>query len=67
MSRIFVNQTKLIFNIDTEHDLTGVIETKIKYLKPSKEQGEFNAYVSGTSLLYNFEDGDLDGRLKGKG
>ena len=55
MGKIYKNQFNLKLTLQTEVTVTGATATKIKYLKPDKTAGEFNASISGTEdLEYDF-------------
>ena len=58
---IYVNQSLLRIELDTETDLTGVDAMKILYEKPDGTTGEWTVTLtSGTKLLYNVQTGDID-------
>lgn len=58
---VFVNQTLLQITANTGYDdLVSASVTQILYEKPNGDTGAFNATVSGTSLIYQIEDGDID-------
>lgn len=53
MSKIFVKQTKLTLRLDPEADVSDVTAAKIRYKKPNKTIGEFNASIPlpGTGIV----------------
>lgn len=62
---VFETQTLLQITANTGYaDLGSASETKIRYEKPNGETGEFDATVSGTSLIHDVQDGDID--MKGR-
>lgn len=61
MSQLFKDQSLLTITVETGYDsLNSASETTIRYRKPSGLRGEWTATVSGTELIYNLQDGDID-------
>jgi hypothetical protein len=61
MSQLFKDQSLLTITCETGYDsLDDATTTKIKYRKPSGETGEWIATVSGSDLVYNLTNGDID-------
>jgi hypothetical protein len=58
---VFKNHSLLSITLRTNYaDLASAEVTKIKYEKPNGARGSWNASVSGTNLVYNFQNGDID-------
>jgi hypothetical protein len=58
---IFKDQSYLTLECDTDMDLTGVVEAKILYEKPTPGvKGSWSATISGSKLVYNILKTDLD-------
>jgi hypothetical protein len=58
---IYENQSLLRLEMDTEVSLTGATVMRILYKKPDGTQGFWPVTLtSGTKLLYNVQDGDID-------
>ncbi len=63
MSELFKEQSLLELSAPTGIDnatLMSASSTQIRYRKPSGAYGAWNATVSGTSLIYDLSDGDID-------
>ena len=63
MGRIFKGQSALRITLKTFCDLTGIVSAVIKYRKPNKASGEFQAGVSDTEqglIFYECIEGDID-------
>lgn len=57
---VFVGQTLLEIEADTSYaQLNSAVTTQILYWKPNSEEGHFDAQVSGTTLTYQIQDGDI--------
>lgn len=56
MGKVYLNQTKLRLEVDTETDCTGATEVLIKYKKPSGTTGSFAAALAADkrTLVYEF-------------
>jgi hypothetical protein len=59
---VFKKQTLLTINAETNYDdLASASVTRILYTKPNgRTTGFWDATVSGTTLVYNVQEGDLD-------
>jgi hypothetical protein len=57
---IYVNQSYVTIELDTEIDLSAGSAPKIKYKKPSGVTGEWTATVVSTRLTYELQDGDIN-------
>jgi hypothetical protein len=58
---VFKTQTGWSVVAETEEsNLAAATEKLILYKKPNRAKGEWIATVSGTTLVYNVVDGDLD-------
>lgn len=56
-------KTQSLFSIIAETNypsLGSATITRILYEKPNREKGYWDATVSGTQLIYNVADGDID-------
>ena len=63
MGRIFVAQTALRITLKTFTDLEGITNAVIKYRKPDKSVGEFDAAVGDTAngvIFHEVIEGELD-------
>lgn len=62
MGELFKSQGLLRITMETGYDsLDNADVTRILYEKPqSKTKGYFEAQVSGTTLIYNLQNGDID-------
>lgn len=58
---VFKNQTLLTITVPTGYeDISGATVTRIKYKKSNGKIGYFEATVSGTDLIYDVQDGNID-------
>ena len=57
---VFRTQSLLTIILETNYsNLASATETKIRYTKPNNKKGEWDAVVSGTTLRYDVQDGDI--------
>lgn len=49
MGQIFVAQTNLKFVVSVDQNITGAITTKIKYIKPNGDTGEWVATITNAT------------------
>jgi len=60
-NEIFVGQSLLLLNLETNLDISSGSNPKIRYQKPSGATGEWVATVNGTTKVqYNVLAADLD-------
>jgi hypothetical protein len=52
MSKIYKNQSGLRLTLETGVNLTTALSLKIKYIKPDKTAGSWNATITGTTKVY---------------
>lgn len=57
---IYVNQSYINIQLDTDVDLTGGTGAKIHYTKPGGETGYWNGTVNGENIEYEVQPGDID-------
>jgi len=58
---VFVDQTLLEIEAETSYATLAMADvTRILYWKPNGDHGYFTATVSGTKLIYQIDDGDID-------
>ena len=61
MSELFKDQSLLTITCETGYAfLSSATTKKILYRKPSGETGSWDATDSGTDLVYNLSNGDID-------
>ena len=63
MGKIFKGQSALRITLKTFCDLEGVISAVIKFIKPDKTEGEFNAAVKDTGkgiIFHEVIEGEID-------
>lgn len=56
----YVGDSYTQISLDTGISLTGATVTRILYKKPNGIKGFWTATVSGTSLQYQLQNGDID-------
>ena len=58
---VFKLQSLLSITLETNYDdLASAEVKKILYTKPGGTKGEWEATASGTKLVYNLQNGDID-------
>jgi hypothetical protein len=50
----YLNQSNARLELETKDGLTDVASAKIKYIKPDKTEGEWQAGITGTIVFYDF-------------
>lgn len=60
MSNLFIFSAITPLTIETDFNLSGATVTQILYWKPNGVSGAWDATVSGTDLVYNVTNGDID-------
>lgn len=61
MSHVFKTQTLLTITVETGYaSLAGASTTRILYKDPNGKTGYFDGTVSGTTLTYQLQAGDID-------
>jgi hypothetical protein len=56
MGKVYKNQSGLRHELETGQVLTGVLDTKIKYIKPDGTEGLWQAQVNGNNVYYDFTE-----------
>lgn len=57
---IYINQSYINIQLDTDITLSGATDAKIHYTKPSGSTGYWTGTTSGENIEYEVQPGDLD-------
>lgn len=57
---IYLNQSYITIQMDTDVDVSTATSSKINYTKPGGTTGSWTASVNGQNIEYEVQPGDLD-------
>lgn len=60
MSNLFIHGAITPLTVQVAFNLSGATTTQILYRKPNGDEGAWDATVSGTDLVYNVTNTDID-------
>lgn len=60
MAKVYVGAVGVVVKVDTQRNLSDVVNAKIMVRKPNGDIVEWPASIEGSYLVYVTKDGDLD-------